>query len=297
MRGGHVSVRRILCQIKWGNELRARGVLHTQPALATPRSGRREESLTTVRRLLGLCTLALVVCWQAPASADAANSPTFRDCSLVGGVDPDFVQLTGVAVGPGGSLIVSRGRTQVGIEASESSDPGDNMGHVTLNVKVSSPKQPTVERSGAGTGKVVLSIPLENSKTGRRYTISWADTTDNGSHVCPSSNTPQNTTPMPFVVTVQKAKNYTYCAYSATGSECFPGPFEVFRKSHVWNWNEVGGEVSGTFTVSGKQYVFRETSPESRDELRGTKGAQGVISGKLYENGAPGEFTFTLTPR
>jgi hypothetical protein len=238
------------------------------------------------------------MCWQAAASADAANSPTFRDCSLVGGIDPDFVQLTGVSVGPGGSLIVSRGQQQVGIEASESSDPGDNLGHVTLDVKVSSPNQPTIDRSGAGTGKVVLSIPLERStKVGRSYTISWSDTTDNGNHACPSASTPENTTPMPFVVIVQKAKSYTYCAFSSTGSECFPGPFEVFRKTHTWNWKEVEGEVSGTFTVSGKhQYVFREAKPESRDELRGKK-HNGVISVTLYENGAPSEFTFTLTPR
>jgi hypothetical protein len=250
------------------------------------------------RPLLGLCTLAVAMCWQAAPSADAANSPTFRDCALAGGVDPDFVKLTGATVGPGGSLIVSRGQTQVGIEASESSDPGDNLGNVTLDVKVSSHKQPTIERSGAGTGKVVLSIPLERSNNvGRSYTISWADTTDNGNHACPSTSTPENTRPIPFVVTVQKAKNYTYCAYSATGSECFPGPFEVFRKTHTWNWKEVGGEVSGAYTVSGKQYVFRETSPESRDEFRGTKGKHGVISGTLYEGGAPSEFTFTLTPR
>jgi hypothetical protein len=250
-----------------------------------------------VRPLLGLCALAVAMCWQAAASADAANSPTFRDCSLAAGIDPDFVQLTGVSVGPGGSLIVSRGQPQVSIEASESSDPGDNLGHVTLDVKVSSPKQPTIDRSGAGTGKVVLSIPLERStKVGRSYTISWADTTDNGNHACPSTSTPENTTPMPFVVTVQKAKNYTYCAFLPGESECFPGPFEVFRKTHTWNWKEVEGEVSGTFTVTGKHYVFREAKPESRDEFRGTK-RNGIISGKLYENGAPSEFTFTLTPR
>jgi hypothetical protein len=94
-----------------------------------------------------------------------------------------------------------------------------------------------------------------------------------------------------------KAKNYTYCDYTATESVCFPGPFEVFRRTRTWNWKEVGGEVSGTYTVSGKQFVFRETKPESIRELIGTRGKHGVISGKLYENGAPSEFTFTLTPR
>jgi len=95
-----------------------------------------------------------------------------------------------------------------------------------------------------------------------------------------------------------KAKAYTYCArlISTGESECFPGPFDVFHKTSSWAWKETE-EVSGTYTVSGKQYVFRETKPESRDELRGTKGKHGVISGTVYENGAPGEFTFTLTPR
>ncbi len=94
-----------------------------------------------------------------------------------------------------------------------------------------------------------------------------------------------------------KAKDYTYCAtlISTGETECFPGPFEVFKKTHTWVWNEPE-KVSGTYTVTGKHYDFRETSPETRDELIGTK-RHGVISGRLYENGTPGESTFTLTPR
>jgi hypothetical protein len=86
-----------------------------------------------------------------------------------------------------------------------------------------------------------------------------------------------------------------YCDKSGSESVCFPSPIEVFHKTHTWRWIE-GEEVSGTYTVSGRQYDFRETKPESRTELIGTRGKHMVISGKLYENGAPSEFTFTLTP-
>lgn len=154
---------------------------------------------------VGLAALGTLVCLVPAAPASAANSATFRDCSLVAGADPDFVKLTGVMVGPQGELTVKRGTPSVSIEASESSDPGDNLGNVTLNVKVESSKVASQMRSGAGTGKVVLSVPLTRSKKlGRKYTISWSDTTDNGNHVCPSANTPENTTPKPFVVIVHK---------------------------------------------------------------------------------------------
>lgn len=49
------------------------------------------------RRTAGLLASAFAVIPSAPAGA--ANSPTFRDCSLlVESVDPDFVQISGVAV-------------------------------------------------------------------------------------------------------------------------------------------------------------------------------------------------------
>jgi hypothetical protein len=95
-----------------------------------------------------------------------------------------------------------------------------------------------------------------------------------------------------------KSKSYTYCDFekNGSGSVCFKGPFVVVKKTQTWRFEEPE-EVSGTFTVSGKSYVFRETLPEQRDELRGTRGKHGIISGTLYENGQPSEFTFTLTPR
>jgi hypothetical protein len=158
-----------------------------------------------IRMFVGLAAVAAGASLLPVASAGAANSATFRDCSLVAGTDPDFVILSGVTAGPGGSLTVKRRTPQVALEASESSDPGDNLGHVTLNVKVESRKVATKEVSGAGTGKVMVAVPLTKSmKVGRTYTISWAATFDNGNHACPSSSTPENTTPKPFLVTVTK---------------------------------------------------------------------------------------------
>jgi hypothetical protein len=157
------------------------------------------------RTFVGLAVVCAGASWLLAAPAGAANSPTFRDCSLVGGTDPDFVKLSGVTVAAGGSVTVHRGTKQVTVEASESSDPGDNLGEVTFSVKVSSRKTPTHEESKKATGKVVLSVPLARSKKlGRSYTISWMATFDNGNHACPSANTPENTAPRPFIVTVVK---------------------------------------------------------------------------------------------
>jgi len=156
-----------------------------------------------VRLLVGSAALMVVVASAAAPAASAVNRPTFRDCSLAGGLDPDFVQLFGVAVGAEGALTVPRGQETVGIEASESSDPGDNLGHVALKIAITSPGVSTQNVSGEGTGKVLLAAPLRGSKkVGRTYTINWAATFDNGNHPCPSEFTPENTTPKPFVVTV-----------------------------------------------------------------------------------------------
>jgi hypothetical protein len=155
------------------------------------------------RILVGLAALAIGLASPAIPSASAANSPAFRDCSLfTPGVDPDFVELLGATVTPKGTLTVPRKQKQIVVEASESSDPEDNKGHVTLDVTVTAAHVPTQSLSGAGTGKVELSVPLRRRKMGRSYTISWSATFDNGNHQCPSANTPENTTPRPFVVTV-----------------------------------------------------------------------------------------------
>jgi hypothetical protein len=149
----------------------------------------------------GLLASALAVIPSAPASA--ANSPTFRDCSLfVEGVDPDFVQISGVAVSPQGTLTVPVSQKSVAVTASESSDPGDQSQHLTVSVTVTSAKLHSRTISMAGTGKVVLDVPLGGSGRGRTNTIDWTAVFDNGQHPCPGSDTPDNPGANPFVVTV-----------------------------------------------------------------------------------------------
>jgi len=159
------------------------------------------------RTLVALAVLAIAgaVCTSG-SPARAANSPTFRDCSaFITGFDPDFVELADVTVDAQGNLTVLPSQNQVQLIASESSDPGDSAGHVTLTATVIAPAGiPTQTVSGQGTGSVVLVLPLIGSGIGRTYTIVWSATFDNGMHACPSSVTPENTPadPHPFVVTV-----------------------------------------------------------------------------------------------
>lgn len=165
-----------------------------------------------------------------PASAD--NTATFRDCSFVGGLDPDFVELSGAKVDSQGKLSVTPTQNQVTLKASESSDPGDSSGHDTFTVTVSAPNVPARRLSGAGTGAVVLSVPLAGAAVGSAYTISWSATFDNGNHSCPSSATPQNTASMPFVLNV--------VANSPTST---PPTVTQVRQSHR-AWREKGAAVS-----------------------------------------------------
>lgn len=138
-----------------------------------------------------------------PSPTSAANSPTFRDCSLfVEGVDPDFVQISGVTVSPQGSLTVPVSQKSVQVLASESSDPLDQMQHLTISVTVTTANRQPETVSGAGTGRVLLDVPLPGAGMGRTYTIDWAAVFDNGGHPCPGSDTPDNPGPNPFVVTV-----------------------------------------------------------------------------------------------
>jgi hypothetical protein len=159
-------------------------------------------TMRKVGALLGAGGLALGTVALAAPAANAQNSPTFRDCSIVAqGIDPDFVQLFGVMLSPQDTLTVPTSQRRLQLEASESSDPGDSAGHVTLKATVSAPHVATRTISGAGTGKVVVSVPLVKARSGTTYTISWSATFDNGNHLCPSPLTPENTSPKPFVVT------------------------------------------------------------------------------------------------
>ena len=137
----------------------------------------------------------------------AENSPILRDCSFlalpVASVDADFVLLSGDTLkSDNGKLTVLPTQDSLDLTASESTDQGDQAGHVTLTATVTAPEIGSVTVSGAGTGSVILALPLNGSGVGRVYTISWAATFDNGMHMCPSAITPSNTSPNPFVVTV-----------------------------------------------------------------------------------------------
>lgn len=158
--------------------------------------------MRATRTLACLGGLALGVMAVPATPAHAANSPTFRDCSLAGGLDPDVVQISMVTVTPQGTLVVPASQKSVSVDASESSDPGDNLGNVTLTVTVSRGQTLLETLNGAATGAVTLSVPLPRSGGGKTFTIGWAAVFDSGNHPCPSSSTPQNTAPDPFVVTV-----------------------------------------------------------------------------------------------
>ena len=148
-----------------------------------------------------VCALVVLV---AP-TAQAANNAIFRDCALlIAPIDADFLHLSGVTVSSDGSLTVRPSQNSVELTASESFDPGDSSGHVTLSATITSPGIASQTVSGSGTDFVILELPLTGSGVGRVYTISWAATFDNGQHMCPSAITLANTpsSPHPFVVTV-----------------------------------------------------------------------------------------------
>ena len=156
-----------------------------------------------IRMLVGLGALAAGTASLGVSTASAANSPTFRDCSLAGGLDADFVQLSGVTVGPQGIPTVPAGQRAVKVLASESNDPGDKLAHDTFKVTVTAPGGESQSVSGEGTGEVLLSAPLRASgKVGRTYTIEWAAVFDNGMNACPGEFHPFNMTPNPFIVRV-----------------------------------------------------------------------------------------------
>ncbi|TMM10564.1 MAG: PASTA domain-containing protein [Actinobacteria bacterium] len=151
--------------------------------------------------LVGSLALLVVIAGLAVTGSNAANSPTYRDCSLVGGFDPDYIQLTGASVGPGGALRAQSQKT-VKLAAWESTGFMDRTHHVTFHVTVSAPGSPSRKVSGDGTGHVSLKLPLVGSPTGRTNTVDWAAVFDNANHPCPGSDTPQNVTSNPFVIKV-----------------------------------------------------------------------------------------------
>ncbi len=135
----------------------------------------------------------------APA-ARASDNPTFRDCSFVGGLDPDYVRLFDTT-----NATVTVGQHQVDLLASESTDPMDSSGSVSFIASISSPGIPTQNVAGASTGAVLLDLPLLGTGVGRTYTISWAATFDSGHHPCPGTTIPTTTDGAAFTVRVVKS--------------------------------------------------------------------------------------------
>jgi hypothetical protein len=148
----------------------------------------------------------------ASAGADT-NGPTTRDCSLLvpavgstfAGVDPDFVQISGVSVAADGTLSstrdpVSGAQNPVSVTASESPDAGDDAHTVTFSASLSGPGITSQTVSGTGVGHVTLSLPMTGALSGSSYTIAWSATFDNGAHACPGPLTPANLMPSPFTV-------------------------------------------------------------------------------------------------
>lgn len=134
--------------------------------------------------------------------AHAGNSPTFRDCSLLIGIDPDFVQLYGAQL-QNGVLTVPVSAPTVEVQASESSDPGDMSGHVTLHITVAAGGTTVGTFSGARVGSVLLNVALSQPRPGKTYSINWTATFDNGLHPCPGLIDFGNSKANPFVVTIR----------------------------------------------------------------------------------------------
>jgi hypothetical protein len=162
----------------------------------------------TTRMLAGVGTLAIGLggLWAGTASAQT-NTATTRDCSLLlpaippifGGLDPDFMELSGANVGPSGTLTVPANLQSLLLKASESPDAADQGNHVTASATVTPSAGAATTVTGSGTGSVALTLPLIGASS---YTISWSATFDNGAHACPGLLTPANLNPSPFVVQV-----------------------------------------------------------------------------------------------
>lgn len=216
--------------------------------------------------------------WLPVNAAGAANSLTFRDCSLVGGLDPDFVRLSGATV-TGAALTVVNTQPSVMVEASESSDPGDNFGHDTFSVTLSGPGISPRTVSGAGVGHVSLAVPLSGVTPGGQYSLSWTATFDGGLHHCPGSVDPQNTTSHPFVLNV------------VAGPPPPPPTITRFRESHR-RWAEHAG--AGGAPV-GTKFRFDLSEPARvrlafKKVIHGRGRARGGLS--LQRGGGPNSVRF-----
>src|SRR5437868_15461614 len=107
-----------------------------------------------MKRLVGLVVLGGAIVSCGDNNSPGRQAAEFRDCSLAAGVDPDFVELSGAIMTSDGNLAVPPSQNSLGLKASESSDPGDSAGHVTLTSTITSPGIASQTVSGMGTGLV-----------------------------------------------------------------------------------------------------------------------------------------------
>jgi len=191
---------------------------------------------------------AFVVAWLPTHAAGAANSPTFRDCAFIGGLDPDFVRLSGATIGPGGMLTVTSSQPAVTLEASESSDAGDNLGQDSFTVTVTGTGGGSKTVSGTGVGHVTLTVPLAGVTAGGNYSLNWSAIFDNGFHHCPGSMDPQNPSANPFVLGVVAGP---------------PPPAPVvtsLRESHR-KWRESAKSAPSSHAPIGTKFSFGLSEP------------------------------------
>jgi hypothetical protein len=239
--------------------------------------------------------IAFAAAWIPVQAAGAANSPAFRDCSFFAGLDPDFIQLSGATVGSPSALFVTSSQTSVTLKASESSDPGDSSGHDTFSVTVTGPGIAPQTVSGQGTGEVTLSVPLSGVAAGGQYTLNWAATFDNGFHMCPSGQTPQNSTTgaNPFVLNVVSMAPP-------------PAPLALTKlaESHR-KWREKAG-TTFSFNLSGparvklafRQFLHGRSVPRGSRTLQGMPGKNSIHFTGRFGNGsrlAPGRYEVVVT--
>jgi len=241
------------------------------------------------RRWVGLAAFAAL--WVPAHAAGAANSPAFRDCSHVFGLDPDFVQLSGATIGPGGRLAVTSSQAAVTLKASESSIPGDNLNRVGFSVTITGTGPGMKTISGTGVGHVTLSVPLTGARAGGHYSIDWSATFDNGTHHCPGPADPQNPTSNPFVLSV-------------VSGPAPPTPtIRALRESHR-SWRQGAGtsfswrlNEPASLALLFRERVHGHLVPRGRIVRAGVTGPNTLhFNGKLPGHGqlAPGRYVLTL---
>jgi hypothetical protein len=236
--------------------------------------------------------MAFAALWVPAHAAGAANSPTFRDCAHVFGLDADFVQLTGATVGSNGALTVTSSQAAVTLKASESTIPGDNLNHVTLSATVTGPGSATQTVSGMAVGHVTLSVPLGGVAAGGQYSLDWSATFDNGTHPCPGSTDPQNMTSSPFVLNV------------VAGSSAPAPTITALRESHR-RWRQGTGtrfsfelNEPASLALRFQQRVHGHLVPRGKLTRAGVAGPNALrFKGRVPHAGllAPGRYLLTVT--